>query len=318
MHRTPHTTHGTHSPATTPTHRRRRRSKQERRTRPHRTYIRREQSVVPATLTEGTRTHEGGAAAHTATQEQSKNERKVRSPHTTWIFEPREAQPIFIKKRLVMLFLPRAVTIKSEYRKGCPYKSEKCAVANGPPRGLSCPRQSQSQFPTTRIFPQWMRRTFPWSVGVSAARGVCDEAAAKGPGPSRVPAVVLPVCPACWHAWRFRWRPARKAPVRKTVAPLRHPRVSPYPNIGTPGRARRACVLILWTERRTLLQVGQDDVNPLLAGRQGVAVLTSGRGSGGGGGGPVSSVRQGRHHRHRGFTCDLQGARRPAEKRAGV
>ncbi|RNC33453.1 thimet oligopeptidase [Trypanosoma cruzi] len=48
-------------------------------------------------------------------------------------------------------------------------------------------------------------------------------------------------------------------------------------------------------------QVGQEDVNPPLAGRQGVAVPTSGRGSGGGSGGPVSSVREGRHHRHRGL-----------------
>ncbi|RNE99361.1 hypothetical protein TcG_12023 [Trypanosoma cruzi] len=54
-------------------------------------------------------------------------------------------------------------------------------------------------------------------------------------------------------------------------------------------------------DKRTLPQVGQEDVNPPLAGRQGVAVLTSGGGSGGGSGGPATAVREGRHHRHRGF-----------------
>ncbi|RNC48051.1 hypothetical protein TcCL_NonESM01978 [Trypanosoma cruzi] len=42
-----------------------------------------------------------------------------------------------------------------------------------------------------------------------------------------------------------------------------------------------------------LPQVGQENLNPPLAGRQGFAALTSGRGSGGGSGGPVSSVRKG-------------------------
>ncbi|EKG00034.1 hypothetical protein TCSYLVIO_009040, partial [Trypanosoma cruzi] len=58
---------------------------------------------------------------------------------------------------------------------------------------------------------------------------------------------------------------------------------------------------MLWTEVRTLRQVGQEDVNPPLAGRQGFAVLTSGGASGGGSGGPLTSVRKGRHHRHRGL-----------------
>ncbi|RNC34638.1 hypothetical protein TcCL_Unassigned02552 [Trypanosoma cruzi] len=143
-----------------------------------------------------------------------------------------------------------------------------------------------------------MNRSLPWSVVGSAARGVCDEAVAKAPGPSRVPALLLPACLACRHAWQLRWRPARKAPVKKTVAPLRHPHGRPSPTIITPGRARRACAIILWTDKRTLPKIGQEDVNPPLAGRQGVAVLTSGRGSGRGG--PVTAVSEGRRHRHRG------------------
>ncbi|EKG03720.1 hypothetical protein TCSYLVIO_005228, partial [Trypanosoma cruzi] len=58
---------------------------------------------------------------------------------------------------------------------------------------------------------------------------------------------------------------------------------------------------MLWTDERTLPQVGQEDVNPPLAGQQGFAVLTSGGDSGGGSGGPLTSVREGRHHRHRGL-----------------
>ncbi|KAF8304195.1 hypothetical protein TcYC6_0041380 [Trypanosoma cruzi] len=69
----------------------------------------------------------------------------------------------------------------------------------------------------------------------SAALGVCDEAVAEEPGPSRVPAFVLPACLDRWHAWRLRWRPAREAPVKKTVEQSRHPHVSPSPTIGTPG-----------------------------------------------------------------------------------
>ncbi|KAF8303497.1 hypothetical protein TcYC6_0039410 [Trypanosoma cruzi] len=139
----------------------------------------------------------------------------------------------------------------------------------------------------------------PVSRRGSAARGVCDGTVAEGPGQSRMPALVLPACPVCQYAWRLRWQPARKTPVKKTVAPLRHAKLRPSPTIGTPGRARRECALILWTDERTLPQIGQDDFNPPLAGRQGVAVFTSGRGSGGGGGGPVSSVKKGRRHRHR-------------------
>ncbi|RNE99779.1 hypothetical protein TcG_12197, partial [Trypanosoma cruzi] len=164
----------------------------------------------------------------------------------------------------------------------------------------------QSQTVTVPIsnngaLPQWMRRSLPWSVGESAARGVCDEVVAEEPGPSRVSAFVLPACLACWHAWHFRWRPAREAPVKKTVAPLRHPHGRPSQTIITPGRKRPACAVIMWTDKRTLPQVGQENVNPPLAGRKGVAVLTSGRGSGGGGGGPATAVREGRRHRHRGF-----------------
>ncbi|RNF00069.1 hypothetical protein TcG_11815 [Trypanosoma cruzi] len=95
--------------------------------------------------------------------------------------------------------------------------------------GWGSPKQSQSRFPVTRAFPQWMKRSLPWSVGGSAARGVCDEAVAEAPGPPRVPALVLPACFACKHAWRFRWQPAREAPVRMTVKQSRHPhgRLSP-------------------------------------------------------------------------------------------
>ncbi|KAF5215111.1 hypothetical protein ECC02_012221 [Trypanosoma cruzi] len=86
MHRTPHTTHDTHSnprqqahthsPAATPTHTDGRgRSKQERHTRLHRMHIRRERSVVSAPLTEGTHTHKRIVAAHTATQKQSNNKK---------------------------------------------------------------------------------------------------------------------------------------------------------------------------------------------------------------------------------------------------
>ncbi|ESS61285.1 hypothetical protein TCDM_11129 [Trypanosoma cruzi Dm28c] len=43
------------------------------------------------------RTHKRIVAAHTAAQKQSNN-KKRRSPHTTWIFGSREVQPIFITK----------------------------------------------------------------------------------------------------------------------------------------------------------------------------------------------------------------------------
>ncbi|RNC39788.1 hypothetical protein TcCL_NonESM10817 [Trypanosoma cruzi] len=140
----------------------------------------------------------------------------------------------------------------------------------------------------TGVLPRWVKRSLPWSVGGSAARGVRDEAVAEVPGPSRVPAFVLPACLACWHAWRLRCQPAREAPVKKTVKQSRHPHGRLSQTIGTPGRARRACALILWMNDRTLPQIGQEDVNPPLAGRQGVAVLTSGRSSGRDG--PFSSV----------------------------
>ncbi|KAF5218043.1 hypothetical protein ECC02_009067 [Trypanosoma cruzi] len=46
------------------------------------------------------RTHTRGGAAHTATQQQSNNEKGKRSPHTTRIVGPREVQPIFITKTI--------------------------------------------------------------------------------------------------------------------------------------------------------------------------------------------------------------------------
>ncbi|RNC38669.1 hypothetical protein TcCL_NonESM12059 [Trypanosoma cruzi] len=83
----------------------------------------------------------------------------------------------------------------------------------------------------------------------------------------------------------------------------------------TPGRARRQCAVTLRTNGRTLQPIGQEDINPPLAGRQDVAVLTSGRGSGGGRGGPVSSVKKGTAPPTQGVPCDPQGAR--ACRRAG-
>ncbi|KAF8307070.1 hypothetical protein TcBrA4_0020810 [Trypanosoma cruzi] len=85
---------------------------------------------------------------------------------------------------------------------------------------------------------------------------------------------------------------------KKTLAPLWHPHPRPSQNIRNASRARRTCALILWTDERTLLQIGQENLNPPLAGRQGFAVLTSGRVLAEASG-PFSSVRKGRHHRHR-------------------
>ncbi|RNC53515.1 putative surface protease GP63 [Trypanosoma cruzi] len=242
------------------------------------------------------RTHTRGGAAHTATQKQSSN-KKRRSPHTTWIVGPREVQPISIRKQIVILLLLDTVIIMSEYCKSGPYKNGNYSFANGPSCGLGQSKTVAVPVPNDEGIPAVDEAESPVVRRGSAARGLRDEAVAEAPGPSRVHAFVLPACVACWHAWQLRWRPAREAPVRKTVAPFWHPHVRPSPIIGTPGRARRACALILWTEERVLLQVGQEDVNPPLAGQQGVAVLTSGRSSGGGG--PSSSVGKGLRHRHR-------------------
>ncbi|KAF5218338.1 hypothetical protein ECC02_008709 [Trypanosoma cruzi] len=109
MHRTPHTTHDTHSnprqqahthkPAAAPTHTDGRgRSKQERHTRLHRMHIRRERSVVSAPRTEGTHTQE---KVQRPQQHKSKvTVKKRRSQSTTWIVGPREVQPIFITKTI--------------------------------------------------------------------------------------------------------------------------------------------------------------------------------------------------------------------------
>ncbi|RNC40383.1 hypothetical protein TcCL_NonESM10147, partial [Trypanosoma cruzi] len=85
----------------------------------------------------------------------------------------------------------------------------------------------------------------------------------------------------------------------------------------TPGRARRACAVILLTKERTLRQFGQENVNPPLVGQQGVAEFSSGRVSGGGRKRPISSVRRDGATDTE-VTCDPQGARRPVEERAGV
>ncbi|RNC51701.1 hypothetical protein TcCL_ESM11152 [Trypanosoma cruzi] len=132
-----------------------------------------------------------------------------------------------------------------------------------------------------------------------------------------MPALVLPACLACWYAWIFRKRPAREAPVKKTVEPLRHAKLRPSPTIGTPGRARRACAVILRTNERAPPPSEQEDVNPPLAGRKRVAALTSGRGHGGGSGGPTSSVKKGRRHRHRELLVICRARAGPSESGQG-
>ncbi|KAF8303622.1 hypothetical protein TcYC6_0039930 [Trypanosoma cruzi] len=54
-------------------------------------------------------------------------------------------------------------------------------------------------------------------------------------------------------------------------------------------------------DEKTLLQLGQGDIDPLLVILRGGAVDTPGGGSGGGRGGPASSVREEQHHRHKGL-----------------
>ncbi|ESS60492.1 hypothetical protein TCDM_11982 [Trypanosoma cruzi Dm28c] len=162
-----------------------------------------------------------------------------------------------------------------------------------------------------------MRRSFPWSVVESAARGVCDEAVAEEPGPSRVPAFVLPACLACWHAWQLRWRPAREAPVRMTVKQSRHPhgRLSNHWNAGpstssmcphtVDGRAHSAAG---WT-----------------GGRQSAARWST-RSCGAHVGKRFRRRQRRAGHRSQGGTapptqrvpCDPQGACRPVEEWAGV
>ncbi|RNC43311.1 mucin-associated surface protein (MASP) [Trypanosoma cruzi] len=103
-----------------------------------------------------------------------------------------------------------------------------------------------------------------------------------------------------------------------TVKQSRHPHVRLSQTIGTPGRARRAFALILWTEESTLTKIRHVDFNPPLAGRQGVAVLTSGRSSGRGGQAGHSPQRERAAPPTQRVPCDPQGACRPAEERAGV
>ncbi|KAF5217412.1 hypothetical protein ECC02_009713 [Trypanosoma cruzi] len=111
MHRTPHTTHDTHSnprqqarththththsPAATPTHRwkRDKQTGAAHKAPPHAHTAR---AVRRVGTPHGKHAHTQDAA-HTATQKQRTN-LKERSPHTTWIVGPREVQPIFITK----------------------------------------------------------------------------------------------------------------------------------------------------------------------------------------------------------------------------
>ncbi|KAF5214852.1 hypothetical protein ECC02_012511 [Trypanosoma cruzi] len=112
VHRTPHTTHDTHSNPRQQVHTHtdgRGRSKQERHTRLHRMHIRRERSVVSAPLTEGTQTHKNRCSAHSNPKGQSNNKKGKISPHTTRIVGPREVQPIFITRRS---WFPLAVSLQ--------------------------------------------------------------------------------------------------------------------------------------------------------------------------------------------------------------
>ncbi|KAF5217070.1 hypothetical protein ECC02_010101 [Trypanosoma cruzi] len=107
MHRTPHTTHDTHSNP---------RQQAHTHTQPCRsTNTQMEEGEANRSGTQGStactygesgpscrqpsrrvHTHTRGGAARTATQKQINNKKKRRSPHTTWIVGPREVQPIFI------------------------------------------------------------------------------------------------------------------------------------------------------------------------------------------------------------------------------
>ncbi|KAF5216632.1 hypothetical protein ECC02_010585 [Trypanosoma cruzi] len=111
MHRTPHTTHDTHSNP---------RQQAHTHTQPCRnTNTQMEEGDANRSGTQGStactygesgpsclhpsrrvRTHTRGSAAHTATQKQSNNKNRGRSSHTTWIVGPQEAQPIFITKTI--------------------------------------------------------------------------------------------------------------------------------------------------------------------------------------------------------------------------
>ncbi|KAF8277658.1 hypothetical protein TcBrA4_0110550 [Trypanosoma cruzi] len=175
--------------------------------------------------------------------------------------------------------------------------------------GWDSPKQSQSIFSMTRAFPQWMRRSLPWSVRNQLHVASVMRRWRKSLVHLECPRLCFLRALPYWHAWIFGGD-QRKAPAKKTVAKQsRHPHVRPCQTTGTPGRARRACAVILWTDERALWQIEQEDFDPPLAGRQGVAVLTSGRGSGGGRGGPVSSVKKGTAPPAQRVPCDPQGAR---------
>ncbi|RNC32479.1 hypothetical protein TcCL_Unassigned04903 [Trypanosoma cruzi] len=71
-----------------------------------------------------------------------------------------------------------------------------------------------------------MRRSLPRSVGDQQPVASVMRRWRKSLVHLEYP-VVLPACLACRHAWQLRWRPAREAPVNKTVAPLWHPHGRP-------------------------------------------------------------------------------------------
>ncbi|EKF99482.1 hypothetical protein TCSYLVIO_009598, partial [Trypanosoma cruzi] len=228
MHRTPHTTHDTHSnprqhtntalPQHQHTHGRGR-SKQERHTRLHRMHIPRERSVVSAPRTEGAHTQEG--AAHTATQRQSNNE-KSNDPRTPrGLLVHGKCSQYSSQSSLLSCFGCMLLQRVSSAR------AVRTKVASIPSCGLGQSQTVEVQIPNDEGIPAVDGAESPVVRRGSAARGVRDEAVAEEPGPSPVPAFVLPACLACWHAWQLRWRPAREAPVKKTVAPLWHPHGRP-------------------------------------------------------------------------------------------
>ncbi|RNF00390.1 hypothetical protein TcG_11919 [Trypanosoma cruzi] len=70
-----------------------------------------------------------------------------------------------------------------------------------------------------------MRRSLPWSVGDQQPVASVMKRWRKDMVHLEYPRLCF--LSACWHAWQLRWRAAREAPVRKTVAPFRHPHVRP-------------------------------------------------------------------------------------------
>ncbi|KAF8283640.1 hypothetical protein TcBrA4_0060330 [Trypanosoma cruzi] len=101
-----------------------------------------------------------------------------------------------------------------------------------------------------------MRRSLSWSVGDQQPVASVMRRWRKSLVHLEYPRLCF-LRLACKRAWFLRWRAAHEVPAKKTVAPLWHPHVRPSQTIITPDRARRACAVILWTDKRTLPQVGR-------------------------------------------------------------